>query len=208
MIAPARLDRGKQIHYNVELAGALKRLGTSVALIVMDFSSTGGDKVTYRTEMKAQAADLGLNENDVIFMSERVPEFSLHAPHAVVRQLMSASNVFMSASVSETYGLTTQEAGLAGNFLVLNFDFFPTRSVFGSYGPKYYRFSSNISQDGLDGNQKTTYGDKQAYFNDIASYIRYELATNRILKMRTELRKTRSLRAVFKNYLEPVIYGD
>lgn len=208
MVYPCRLDRGKQPHFNVEVAAALKKLGSTVQFICVDFSSTGGDKVTYREEMKNLAVTRGLDDTDVIFLSEFDEEFRLFAPREVVRQLFSISNIFLLPSVSETYSLVTQEASLLGNFIILNQDFYPMRSIFGE-NPKYFQFSGNIGIDGLDGNVKTEYNQGiEAYAHDIACYIRFQLEHNRVLNQKTWIRQNRSLRAVLKKYLEPLLHGD
>jgi len=207
MAYPCRLDRGKQPHYIIDVIAQLKRLGSSVSLVIGDFSSTGGDKVEYRKEMHRQAAQYGLDDTELIFLSEEVESFKLHAPRSAMRSLFQLTDVFMLPSVSETYSLVAQEAALCGNFLILNHDFAPMRSIYGE-SPKYYQFSGNIGIDGLDGNMKTEYGDKEAYMRDIACYIRYVVQNNRVLFLRNNLRRERSLQAVLRNHLEPMIVGD
>lgn len=206
MVYPCRLDRGKQPHYLVELAGALKRKGRKVKLVIMDFHSTGGDKVVYREEMKQQAKNLNA-ENEVLFFSEFDKKFEYEAPQQVVKDLMMVSNVFMLPSRSETYSLVAQEAILCGNFIILNQDFTPFRSIFGDL-PKYYQFSGNIGMDGFDGAIDTQYGNTQSYFNDIASYIGYMITYDKVLALKTKFRRERNLDYVFKHYLEPLIYAD
>ncbi len=206
MIYPARLDRGKQVEKVVEVAGAVKRMGSSVCFICCDFASTGGDKVVYRDQMKARAIELGLDETDVIFLSDFDDAFKYCAPRNVMAQLFSVANVFVGPSRSETYSLVTQEAGLCGNFLVLNGDFFPTRSIFGE-DPKYFRFSANIGMDGLDGNTEVTYSNPQGYYDDIGRYIRHMVKNDRVLHMKTWLRQNRCIQAVAENYFFPLLAG-
>lgn len=207
IVYPCRLDRGKQPHFIIEIAAALKRFGSSVSFICCDFSSTGGDKVTYREEMKARAEELGLDETDVIFLSEAIEEFKYNAPRSVMMGLFSISNVFILPSKSETYSLVAQEAALAGNFLILNHDFFPIRSIYGEE-PKYFRFSANIGLDGFDGSTDVQYAEPQKYWEDVARYIRWQVKNNRVLALKTKIRKTRSLRAVLRDHLEPIIFAD
>lgn len=207
IVYPCRLDRGKQPHFIIEIAAALKRFGSSVSFICCDFSSTGGDKVTYREEMKARADALGLDDTDVVFLSEAAKEYSYNAPRSVMMGLFSISNVFILPSKSETYSLVAQEAAIAGNFLILNHDFFPLRSIYGE-DPKYYRFSANIGLDGLDGSTDVEYNDPQKYWEDVAKYIRYQVRFNRVLALKTKIRKTRNLRAVFRDYLEPACSAE
>lgn len=206
MVYPCRLDRGKQPHFLVELAAALKRKGSSVRVIFMDFHSTGGDKVVYREEMKKQAENLGVKE-EIFFFSEFDKKFEYEAPQQIVKDLMMISNVFMLPSRSETYSLIAQEAILCGNFVILNQDFLPFRSIFGDL-PKYFQFSGNIGIDGYDGSIDTKYGNVQAYFNDIAAYICYMITYDKVLALKTKIRKERNIYTVFKSYLEPLLYAD
>jgi hypothetical protein len=125
----------------------------------------------------------------------------------MVRDLMLLSNVFILPSRSETYSLVAQEAILCKNFIILNFDFSPMRSIYGE-NAKYFKFSSGIDAlSGMDGETNTKYGDEDAYFGYIARYINYELANNRVLALNTKIRKERNLKTVFRNHLEPLLYG-
>ena len=216
---PARLDRGKQVEFPIRIAAQLKRLGKSVRFICMDFHSTGGDKVTYREELKKLAQQLGLSPIEVTFTSEFSPNpaartsneqlpLRVQCPNQMVRDLMCLSNVFILPSRSETYSLVAQEAALCGNLLILNFDFPPMRNIYGE-DPLYYKFSSNIdAMTGLDGDTNVEYHpDVNAYCRDIAMRIIYELQTNRVLHLKTFLRQKRNLDYVFKTYWEPLFYA-
>jgi len=203
MTYPCRLDRGKQPHVLVEVLGGLKSTGKRGVAIIMDFHSTGGDKLTYKQDMRSRAKELGV-EDDLIFLSEISEEYEYEAQHDVVRQLPSISNVFIMPSKSETYSLVTQEAILAGNFVILNHDFAPFRSIYGDL-PKYYQFSANISFSGMDGTINTEYGNKEDYFFNIANYINYMTSFDKVLALKTKIRKTRHTSAVMRDYLEPLL---
>lgn len=207
MVYPCRLDRGKQPHILIDIAAAVKQNGQSVRCIFMDFHSTGGDKVTYREEMKNKAAELGLNSNEVIFFSEFDKKYEYEAPHTVVKDLMTISNIFIMPSRSETYSLVAQEAMLCGNFAILNHDFTPFRSIFGNL-PKYFPFSANIGFNGYDGAIETTIHDPAEFYGGIAQYIRYMVTYDKVLAQKTFIRKERNLYSVFKNYLEPLLFSE
>jgi glycosyltransferase involved in cell wall biosynthesis len=206
LVYPIRLDRGKQVQYVLRTAAAIKRLGRSTRVIIVDFHSTGGDKVTYREYLIGLCAELGLNEIDVTFTSQYDESLWLSAPRSVVRDLMLLCNVFVLPSRSETYSLIAQEAALCGAMLILNFDFPPIRSV---YGPAaaYYKFSSNINvNDGQDGSTDTKYGSIDAYFKDIALRVLYELDNNIILSQQRRIRQTRNPDYIFKHHIEPIFH--
>jgi len=93
---------------------------------------------------------------------------------------------------------------MSGNMLILNHDFFPIRSVYGD-PPYYFQFSSNIGFDGLDGDITTEHSNPDAYYDFIASTITYEIQNNRVLNLKTKLRKERNLDYVYNNFIKPLI---
>ena len=206
-VAPARLDRGKQIEWVIKLMAGLKMEGQQVRVIVVDFHSTGGDKVNYREELKQTAIDWGLNPLELSFTSEFDKAWETRVPRKTVDNLFSISNVFVLPSKSETYSLVAQEAGLRGNLLVLNKDFPPFRDI---YGPAalYHPFSSNIDvMTGMDGETTTRYTSEKDFAVEVARNIKFHLENDFALKMKTKLRKERSVEAVAQNEFIPIIEG-
>lgn len=223
-VYPARLDRGKQVHFMIRTMAEVKNLGMSVRAIVVDFSSTGGDKVTYRDTMKGEAIDLGLTPQECIFTSEFSEDWELGMTPEEVISLMRISNVFVMPSVSESYSLVTQEAGLLGNLVILNQDFPPFRDIFGP-SAIYRKYSSNwdvvAGYDEAVGEGRATntkYGPnnvsdqervmyEKRYHKDTAGMIVDRLRNNEALAMQIRLRKLRGLDYVFKHELEPLLYA-
>ncbi len=205
---PVRLDRGKQPQFIVRTAAQLKRIGKDVRVVIVDFHSTGGDKVTYREELKKLGAQLGLLPHELMFTSEQRKEWHARVPRAVVRDLMMLANVFIQPSRSETYSLVVQEAALCGNMLILNFDFPPMRDIYGEHAV-YMKFSSGMdAMTGLDGETTTNYHPNvDAFCYDIAMRIAYELDHNHVLAQQTRLRKYRNPDYVFRHELEPLFYA-
>jgi hypothetical protein len=202
---PIRLDRGKQVEKVIKTIASFKSLGKTVRLIIFDFHSTGGDKVTYRDECKQIAKEWGLTDDELTWASEQSPEWSVEVPYSIVSDFFHISNIFIGASSSESYSLITQEAGLCGVSACLNFDFPPTRDIFG-WEPYYAKFSSNIDAlTGLDGNTTTTVNDEKSWYYNLAACMNYELEHNRVLSWKTRLRRDRNLDAIFKKQLEPLI---
>jgi glycosyltransferase involved in cell wall biosynthesis len=217
-VYPCRLDRGKQVEYVIKTMAMLKEFNMSIRVIVVDFHSTGGDKVTYRDQLKNLAIDFGLNAQEITFTSEYCEAWHVSAPHKVVRDLMLLSNVFIMPSVSESYSLVTQEAAFLGKVIVLNFDFPPFRDIFGP-NAIFRKYSSNIDiMNGMDGNTTTAYGPDKAseqerlsyernYHRETAGMIAYRLRNYDNLAMQTRIRQTRNLDAVFKKELEPLMFS-
>jgi glycosyltransferase involved in cell wall biosynthesis len=205
---PIRLDRGKQVEKVVKTIASFKQLDKSVRLVVVDFHSSGGDKVTYRDELKQIATDWGMSENEITFTSEEKSDWNVEVPYQVVADFMKLSNVFVMPSVSESYSLIAQEAGLSGVGMVANFDFPPFRDIFG-WMPHQIKFSSNIDiMTGLDGDTTTTPDNEKAWFLNVANILNYDLENDRSLALKTFLRKERNLDYVFQHELEPLLHYE
>lgn len=206
MVYPLRLDRGKNAEVNVRVIAACKNVGLKAHLVFCDFQSTGDDKVVYREELKALAAELGA-ENNVTFLSEFDDAAQLESAHQVVLDLFTLSNFFLMPSKSETYSLIAQEAMMRGNFCILNHDFAPMRQIYGKHAI-YRQFSANIDFSGQDGEIKTEYGDIDEYMRQIALNMRYYLENNKVISGKTWVRTKRNPDAVFRDYLEPLLYRN
>lgn len=216
---PVRLDRGKQVEMVIKTMAMLKSHNMSVKIVVVDFHSTGGDKVNYRDDLKQIAIDYKLAEGELIFTSEERPEWSYELPHRMVRDFQALSNVFIMPSVSESYSLVTQESGMTRNIIVVNKDFPPFRDIFGPHIIER-KFSSNLDvMTGLDGFTKTEYGPndvapeqrvtfERRYHYDTAGMIKAKLLDNGPMQLAGFLRKERNLNSVFKNELEPLFYEE
>jgi glycosyltransferase involved in cell wall biosynthesis len=223
-VYPIRLDRGKQVEYVIKTMSQLKEFDMQVRLIIADFHSTGGDKLVYRDELKNLAIDWGLVGNDITFTSEFDKSWGYQMPWEILAKIEQYANVYIHPSVSETYSLTTQEAGVGGAVVVLNQDFPPYRDIYGPHAI-YRKYSSNwdVLADVRDGytdktHTDTKYGPNEApdhmrkafeknYHHETAGMIAYHLQNDPSLALQIFLRKTRNLEAVFKNHLEPLFYG-
>ena len=218
-VYPVRLDRGKNVEMVIKTMAMLKDFNLSVKIIIVDFHSTGGDKVTYRDELKNVGIDYGLSSDELIFTSEVYPEWKVEIPHTDVLGLMRLSNVFIQPSKSESYSLITQEAGLNKCVVVLNQDFPPFRDIFGP-NAIYRKYSSNIDvMNGMDGNTNTEYGPSNAspeergtleknYHKETAGMIVAQLRNNYNLAMSIFLRKYRNLDYVFEREFEPLFFEE
>jgi hypothetical protein len=196
----------------------LKNFAMKIKVIIVDFHSTGGDKVVYRDELKNIGIDYGLNAGELLWTSDEDNlGWEAEIPHTDVLGLMRMSNVFIMPSKSESYSLVTQEAAMNKCVVVLNQDFPPFRDIFGP-NAIYRKYSSNIDvMNGLDGNTDTQYGPNKCsneerilhernYHRETAGMIAYRLKNNENIAMATFLRKYRNLDYVFRSELEPLFY--
>lgn len=216
-VYPIRLDRGKQVEMIIKTMAMLKEFDLSVRVIIVDFHSTGGDKITYRDELKNLAIDWGLNSEELIWTSEAREEWEVEVSHQDVMGLMRLANVFIMPSVSESYSLITQEAGLNKVPVVLNQDFPPFRDIFG-HNAIYRKYSANIDVlTGGDGWTNTKYGPdnisdaerknhEKVYHKETAGMLASQLMSDKNLAMSIFLRKYRNLDYIFKHELEPLFF--
>lgn len=215
-VYPCRLDRGKQVEVAIKTMAMLKEFDMSVRMIVIDFHSTGGDKVVYRDELKATGIDWGLNSQELSFTSEFCPEWSAQVDQSIVRDFMLFQNVMIMPSVSESYSLVTQEAASLGCVTVLNKDFTPFRDIFGSHAI-FRKYSAGIDIEGMDGWTNTEYGPSAAspeerkyyekqYHKETAGMIASKLRTIDSFVLQRKILKERNLDAVFRKELEPLLY--
>jgi len=186
-------------------------------MIVIDFHSTGGDKVNYRDELKKIGIDWGLSYGELIFTSDEKNAWEYEIPWENVAEFMRLANVMTMPSVSESYSLVTQEAGMNKQVVVVNQDFPPFRDIFG-HSIIERKYSSNIDiMNGLDGNTSTKYGPdgiseqerrahEEKYHYETAGIIKSRLFDNGPMELAINLRKNRNLNAVFKKELEPLLF--
>ncbi len=226
---PCRLDRGKQVEYAIKTMAKVKELGMSVRMVVADFHSTGGDKVTYRDELKQMGLDWGLTPQDLAFTSDFCDDWKVSVPYENIVALFRMGNVFIMPSVSESYSLVTQEAALTKHVVVLNQDFPPFRDIFGPTAI-FRKYSSNWDvlagydeamgrvRDGGDKGTFTKYGpanlsdqerkrSEANYHKDTAGMIVDRLRNDVAMALQIKIRKERGLDFVFKQELEPLLYA-
>lgn len=219
---PIRLDRGKQAEFVIKTMAMVKEYGLSIRCIIADFHSTGGDKVTYREDLKRIGIDYGLNSDELIFLSEQSELWTSEVPQSLIASFQMLSNVFIMPSVSETYSLVAQEAGLSKQVMVLNADFPPFRSIYGE-NAIYRKYSSRYDimadpAEAMTPNSQTStrYGSsdlpdearksaEKAYHKETAGMIAARLKHPE-MAMSIHLRKNRNLQTVFKKEIEPLFY--
>lgn len=203
MCYPLRLDRGKQPEMNVRLMAGFKHLDEKSHLLICDFQSTGGDKVTYRNDLKQLARELDV-EDRVTFMSEFDPSAEMEVEHKEILLFQALCNSFLFPSMSETYSLVTQEAMGLFNFCVLNHDFAPLRQIYGN-NAIYRQFSANIAFDGQNGKIETTHEPLQNYFDDLAQHINFYTDHEKTQSGAVFVRTQRNPTYVFQHFLEPLL---
>jgi glycosyltransferase involved in cell wall biosynthesis len=207
-VYPCRLDRGKQVQYNIKTMAKIKELGRSVKMIVIDFHSTGGDKVTYRNELKELGKNWGLTDKELIFMSEWREDTNLHVPRQVVMNLKKIADFHMHSSTSETYSLVVQESMIWRNFCVLNHHTPYMRDIYGSKNVLHEPMGAAVNAlTGEDGSTNLNISNEALHFENLAKKVLYMIEiANPVLAQWRMIRKTRSIDYIFRNQLEPLLY--
>lgn len=205
---PCRLDRGKQVEWNIRTMAKIKETGRSVCLVIFDFHSTGGDKVVYKEELERTARKWGLDEKECIFISKWREDTHYHVPREVIMNLKKISDFHMHPSTSETYSLVVQESMIWRNLCVLNHQTPYMRDIYGSENVLYEPMSGAVnSLTGEDGSTTINIHDEQKHFENLANKILYMIEkANPVIAQWRFIRKHRSLDYVFKNELEPLLY--
>ncbi len=233
-VSPTRLSPTKQIDWVIKIMARLKANGASVRILVLDFHAIKEENIKYRKELKEIAKNWGLDQEDLTFLSEFDETIKFEAPHSMVRELFSLSNIYIQPSVSESYSLAAQEAAVLGNLLVLNADFPPMKEIYGDHA-LYFHFSAYIDRDTLGyGQTLSRFQDVEfdisppnvppalveekdgkwivkgevAYADLAAREIRHEVENNLILSQRLLRMRDRNLFSVFTRFVEPLVYAD
>jgi len=209
-VYPCRLDRGKQPEYLIKTMAEMKRMGRTVKCVIFDFHSTGGDKVVYREDLKRIGKEWGLDDKELIFVSEWREETRLHVPREMIMNLKKIADFHMHPSTSETYSLVVQESMIWRNFCVLNHHFPPMRDIYGSKNVLYEPFGGAVnSLDGEDGSTNLNIDNEKIHFENLAKKVLYfiEIA-NPVINQFRFIRQTKSINYIFKNQLEPLLYYD
>jgi len=207
-VYPCRLDRGKQPEWNIKTMAKIKEMGRSVRMIMFDFHSTGGDKVTFRDECKRVGKEWGLTDKELIWISEWREDTNLHAPRAMVMNLKKLADFHMHPSTSETYSLVIQESMAWRNFVIANHHTPYMRDIWGSKNVDYEPMSSAVNMlDGEDGSTTLNINDEQKHFENLAKKVIYFIeVANPVINQWRFIRQKRSLDYIFKNELEPLFY--
>lgn len=206
-VYPCRLDRGKQPEFNIKTMAEIKKTGRSVRMVLFDFHSTGGDKITYKDELQRIGNEWGLTDKELIFISKWRPETAYNVPRKFIMNMKLLSDFCMHPSNTETYSLVVQEAMMAKNFCVLNHHLPVMRDIYGSKNMLFEPFGATVDAlTGENGSTSLNIHDEHLHFSNLAKKILYFLEENPVLAQWRFIRKYRSLQYVFKQELEPLLY--
>jgi glycosyltransferase involved in cell wall biosynthesis len=191
-IYPVRLDKGKQPEKIIRLMAGVKKAGYKPRLLIVDWQSMGDRFQKYIDELQRLAVDLNVGR-EVNFSSRLDDTCNNGVPRQVVMELMSLTNVYIHPSRVETYSLVVHEALLAGNLLVLNYDFPAMRELFGD--------NAIFMDFGSDRATRTYQPDEQTFWDEEARRLIAELKSNRALWGKTVARRDWTPQAMARDFL-------
>ena len=210
---PARLDRGKQVEFNIKTMAKIKEAGRTVRMIVCDFHSNSkspnDDKYRYREELKKMGQNWGLELNkELIFVSEWRENTNLEVPREFIMNLNKISDFKMHPSTSETFSLVCMEAMMWRNFCVLNHHTNYMKSIYGEENVLYEEFGSAMNMlNGEDGATNIEIHDEKIHFENLAKKVLYFIEkANPVIAQWRYVRQNFNLEKVFKTQLEPLLF--
>ncbi len=203
IVYPARLTPGKQFEKIAGLAGAIyKYCEKTVKIIFCDFKSMDIDSNAYKATIKNTGFEYGLTENDIIFTSDF--GYKEGFPREAVLDLFTLSNLYICPSNSESFGLTVLEACSRGNFVVLN-EAVPALNELGKNLDAYF-MRWNARNFGYNTYENYT-PSEQSYNKEHARNIINKMRENPVINSKTKARTMYNDEWVWKNQLQPIIFG-
>ena len=185
------------------LAGTLRALsGQPAALVFCDFPCADISPAVYKSRIRSEGRRCGLRPGELLFTSDiGYPD---GFPRAGVLELFGLSNLFLCPSRSESFGLTVLEAAARGNLLVVNQAVPALEELGGALGAIFMRWDArNFDCD----THETYHPSERLYREEHAREILRRLREDPVLRARTLARTRYSSRAVFREYLLPLLTG-
>lgn len=201
IIYPGRLTPGKRFDKLAAFAGAIKsKIGKSVKVIFCDFPCIDIEPNIYKKIIHKTGEQFGLLEKDLHFTSDL--GYPMGFPRQGVLELFTLSNLFISPSYSESFGLTILEAASRGNFLVLN-EAVPALEELGKNLSAYF-MRWDARNFGFD-TREIYHPSEKAYLEEHSEIIINLMMKNPVIHSKTMVRQRYSPQWVWKNQLEPLL---
>lgn len=205
-IYPASVDRlkAKGVDHLIQVFGAMKsHFKQSVRLVICNqWCNVDKHRKTVESYLE-MGKRVGLEpDKDLIFSSRfEAPKWELGLPSKMVAELMMLGNLFMFPTHHESFGLVLPEASLMGGALVVaNCSLDMMREITGNnalfwdYG-SWHR-DMQFQKPGDQG---------PMYWRSVAKVILGKMYNEYGIKLRTHMRKTFNLDAIWRNELEPAM---
>ena len=202
IVYPARFTPEKQFEKVAALAGALKNISQeSVKVIFCDIPASDTDSESYKSLVRQTGTAFGLEQQDMVFTSDL--GYINGFPRAAILELFTLSNLFISASMSESFQLTVIEAASRGNFLVLNKNVPALEELGRQLNAFFIPWDAYLAGTHIT---ESYYPSEAEFLHAQAQEIIALMQEDRALKAKTLCRQRFSPAWVWKNQLEPILY--
>lgn len=205
-IYPASVDRlaAKGVDFLIKTFGAMKKVfQQSVRLVICNqWCNVDHHRKTVEAYLK-KGKEAGLRPDKELIFSSRfdAPKWELGLPAKMVAELMMLGNLFMFPTHHESFGLVLPEASLMGGALIVaNCSLDMMREITGNnalfwdYGSWHRDMQFQKPGDQPD-----------MYWRMVAKVILGKMQHESALKMKTHVRKTFNMDAIWRNELEPAM---
>lgn len=197
-IYPASGDRleAKRVREVIKMFGAIKKMGKSVALAIVNQWSTTQEHHDNVEKYMAVGEAVGLVPGELIFTSEWKEEYQVGLPPWILRELMMLGNLFFFPTKEESFGLVLPEAALAsGALCVINRSLDNQQEISGNR-TLAFEFGSHyrLSQP----------KDPELWLKGVAQRVIGRYQQNEALRTRTFMRQQYNWNNIYENYYLPI----
>lgn len=196
----AAVDRfeSKRVLENIHIFAEMKRLGRAVCLIIAN-QWCNVDKYRDKVDQyKKKAIELGLIPNKDLFFTSDFDKGACEVgiSHDLIFDLLHYTNIYISLTKEETFGLAIAEAAMFGNLLVLNKSLDVMKEITG-FNALFFAMGSH----------EVTFNapDLPNYLKEIAKVILHEFDLNRALRSKNYFIKRYNLDALYQAYYAPAM---
>lgn len=195
-VCSTRMD-SKGIDHVIKVFGRLKSLGNRVLLIICNSNARRMASAIQQKLVLGKSE--GLAEDEFVFTSEILEDAKGQVPRRVIRDLMHLANLFIFPTISEVCSNILLEASMSKQLIVLNKDF-SSLFDFGEDGRTVLSFHFGSMQ--MAGFR---FRDRDAY-TTLAKVIQQQLKNNKPDLQFRRILKDCSIKSIYRNQLEPLLY--
>ena len=218
---PTTLSRMfKQHEVCIYIMAALKAEGKTVRMVFANACEKSNKELEMKRMLQLMwlAQKIGLSESDVVYTSDVAPELRSYAPEIVVRDLQNISNIYINASLGESFGLVLLEAVLSKTLCVLSEEIPVFKEIVGGNAIwiKGVKLAREIIEDNnLEYLQTSDYNlyynyylKNKEYYRQCAKRILKELASNKSLSLFLKVKQECNNEEIFNKQLKPLLESD
>ena len=200
MLYMAAVDRfeSKRVMEDLYIFAEMKQLGRSVCAIIAD-QWCNVDKYRDKVDQyKKRAVEIGLEPNKDLFFTSDFDKGACEVgiSHDLIFDLLHYTNIYISLTKEETFGLGIAEAAIMGNFLVLNKSLDAVKELSG-FKAEYFAMGSHETTFNTD--------DLQGYLRQCARVILHKFDMCGCLQTKNHYIKNYNFDNLYKQYYAPAM---